>query len=187
MQCPDHLMTERMNRTEFNDTDEVKFIRSNTRGGRVVLTYKKFQYCIISPKWDFYWQCHFHTKLKCPGSLHLKEGKATKFQPHTHESSAGKMEISTMGTSDTTLRYSRTQRKRDICYIFVDMNISQNLKLLMVGPIGIAGNITKKSVKVLCTQEMETSEHSHLPINMQPAEKREDNKMLSQLFLLRLS
>jgi len=49
---------------QFKDTHEVKFIRSNTKGGRVILTYKEFQYCRISPTWDFYWQCHFHPNLK---------------------------------------------------------------------------------------------------------------------------
>jgi len=105
--------------SQFKDTDELKFSRSNTKGGGVILNYKEFQYSKDGAKMGkgtTYWKCRFHSKLKCCGYLHLKDGKVKKLKEHTHEASVGKMEISSMGTSDTTLRYSKTRMKGEVLH-----------------------------------------------------------------------
>merc|ERR1712029_108860 len=85
-------LTDRLNEglipTEFQDTDEVKFSRSNTRGAGIILTYKGFQHSLKNTKLKngaTYWQCRVSAKQKCSGFIHLKGARVIKFKEHSHE------------------------------------------------------------------------------------------------------
>jgi len=175
---------------EFQDTDEVKFSTANTRGAGLVLSYKDFQYTKISAKLKngvSFWLCRFNRKFKCKGYLHFKDGNVTTFKEHNHHPLFGKMEISTMGTSDTTVNYSKTRRKCDVLHFrgyeyvkqcrTVDGRVSWLCRQRK--PKKCKGFVYTRNGQI----DGYVREHSHLPINIQPAEKPDENKMVSPLFL----
>merc|ERR1711974_426602 len=115
----------------------------------------------------------------------LKDGKVAKFTEHNHEPSAGKMEISTMGTSDTTLRYSKNKIKGEVLHFFgyeylkrYKTNDGRILwKCRQHKPKNCKGFVYTRNGQI----DGYVREHSHLPINNQPAEKPDENKMVSPL------
>jgi len=197
MEYPDGLLTDGPNNglipAELKDTKEVKFSTSNTRGAGVILTYKDFQYSKVAKIMDgaTFWLCRFNKNLKCLGYVHFKDGKVTKSKGHNHEPSVGKirfrLDISTMGTSDTTIRYSKSRAKRDVLHFcgYEYLNRCNTID-------GRIRWICRQHIQKNCKGFVYTRngqidgvvrEHSHLPINDQPAEKKDENKMLSSLLL----
>jgi len=125
----------------------------------------------------------------CPGAITIcwKSGKVMSVKEHSHPSDVGKMEVSTMGTSDSTIRYSKSQRGAPVLhyqgYEYVQHRKDENAKIMWL----CRYQRQKKCKGYLHTKAgvviSQVREHSHLPVNSNPKEKLQDNKMISPLFL----
>ena len=101
---------------DFIDTDQVKFTNGNSRGGAIIMTYKGIQYSFllyIRKKEVSYWQCRKKNMLKCCGYIHLcnKTTTVIKEVAHNDKDHSERLKASTMGTDDTSIKYSKTIRK----------------------------------------------------------------------------
>jgi len=126
----DRLLTDRLNNlstpSQFKDTDELKFSRSNTKGGGVILNHKEFQYSKSGAKMGngtTYWQCRFQRKLKCCRYLHLKDGKVKKNLGNITTRSRSEKWKYQQWEHLTQLLDTQRPERREKCFIFVDMNI----------------------------------------------------------------
>merc|ERR1712136_48389 len=102
--------------SNFKDTDEVTFSKENFRYSTVIMTYKGYQHCLISFKTSKngtqYWRCRYWNRFKCNARVSFLNGKVVKSTLHNHAPHLEKIPLSTMGTSDTIVRYSLTRQKR---------------------------------------------------------------------------
>ena len=106
---------------DFIDTDLVKFTNSNSQGGAIIMTYKGKQYGFVTNTRNeqvSYWHCRRLTTLKCHGRIHLcnKTTTVMKEIPHNDEDHSERLQISPMGTNDTSIKYSKTQCKTPVLH-----------------------------------------------------------------------
>jgi len=155
----------------------------------MIMTYKDFehslQYKVKNGKQ--YWWCRFSKTLKCSGHVHFLNGKVVKFIPHNHESHVGKMKVSTMGTSDMTVRYSKSIRKTLVLhyqgYEYTKMRNTTDGRVRWhcrwQSRLKCHGCVYTKNGNI----DGHAREHNHLPPNIAPVVKPSENTMVSPMFL----
>jgi len=161
--------------------------------GSVQLTYADYDYCFHGENNGMIrWTCRYHGHPLCKGcsgtiKVCWKSGKVMSAKEHSHPSEVGKkMEVSTMGTSDSTIRYSKSQRGAPVLH-YQGYEYTQRKKAgneiiwycRYQKPKKCKGHLHTKAGVVIGN----VREHSHLPVDTNPQEKEESNKMISPLFL----
>jgi len=138
------------------------------------------------------WKCRYQGNplcKGCPGAIYVcwKNGRVMSVKEHSHPSDVGKMEVSSMGTSDSTIRYSKSRCGTPVLhyqgYEYSQHRKDENAKIMWVcrhrRQKTCKGYLHTKAGVVISA----VREHSHLPIITNPQEKEESNKMISPLFL----
>jgi len=172
-------------------------ITKSARGAHI-LHYKGHEYCPKSSSplcARIYWRCRFyqHPKCKnCPGKMIVTwaTGKIVSFHEHSHAPGVAKLEESSMGTDDTAIRYSISQKKTPVLHYrgYAYLKGRQPVK-----------STSARWVCRLKSQKMRpcpgflflgqgqvvemVREHNHLPPDVKPHVTEEGNRMLSPLFL----
>ena len=156
------------------------------------MTYKGKQYCFLKyvrNQQESYWQCRRQKTLNCHGRIHLNNRTTTVIKeiPHNDKDHTEILKVSTMGTDDTSITYSKTIRKNPVLHF-------QGYEYVKQNTVTIDGRqrwrcryqIQKKCPGHLYTKagliDGQVSEHSHLPSDLPPVEKPKSDRMLSSLF-----
>jgi len=176
---------------DFIDTDQVKFTNGNSRGGAIIMTYKGIQYSFllyIRKKEVSYWQCRKKNTLKCRGYIHLcnKTTTVIKEVAHNDKDHSERLKASTMGTDDTSIKYSKTQRKNPVLhfqgYEYVKHRVTVDGRVKW----RCRDCIKKKCKGYVYTKngqiDGQVQEHNHLPSDLPPVEKPKSDRMISSLF-----
>jgi len=176
---------------DFCDTDLIKFSNANSRGGGIVMTYKDMQYSFHSFKEndESLWQCRRQSRLQCKGRVYYssKESCVIKEFPHNDKDHTSERLIpSTMGTDDTTMRYSKTRRKNTVLhyrgYEYTQQRKSVDGKIRWQcrdhGKKKCNGWLYTKNGHI----DGQVNEHCHLPQDLPPVEKPKSGRMISSLF-----
>ena len=170
---------------------EVKFTNTNSRGGCIIMTYKGKQYNFHEYSRNNQvssWKCRRAGGLKCHGRLQLcnETTSVIKEIPHNDKDHSAKLKASTMGTDDTSIKYSKTRKKQPVLHF-------RGYEYLKTGknPPGRQSwrcryQKQKKCLSYVYTKngqiDGQASEHSHLPTDLPPVEKPKSDRMLSSLF-----
>ena len=176
---------------DFCDTDAVKFSNANSRGGGITMTYKEIQYSFQRYlKNDLsYWQCRRNIKLKCKGYVHFcsKTSKIVKEMPHNDQDHSDRLIPSTLGTNDTSIRYSKSLKKTPVLHFCgyeytkyrttVDGRVRWQCRVFRKKEC--KGYVYTKDGQI----HGQVREHSHLPADLPPIEKSKNDRMLSSLFI----
>jgi len=171
-------------------------ITKSTRGGPI-LHFKDHEYYRQSshPNGRIYWRCRFnsHSKCKnCPGKItvHWATGEIVSFNEHSHAPGVAKQE-SSMGTDDTTVRYSMSRTKTPVLHYRGYAYLRDGKQLVKSTTIrwGCRQRAQKKCpcpgfLYLSKGQVVEkVREHNHLPSDLKPHVTEEETRMLSPLFL----
>ena len=177
---------------DFIDTDLVKFTNANSVGGIIIMTYKGIQYSFkhfLRNQQVSFWHCRRHNKLNCNGNIHLcnKTTTVIKEVPHNDKDHSQRLKASTMGTDDTSIKYSKTIRKSPVLHF-------QGYEYVKAGRVTLDGRVVwrcryqkqKKCIGFLVTKngqiDGQVQEHSHLPTDLPPVDKPKSDRMISSLF-----
>jgi len=177
---------------DFIDTEQVKFTNTNSQGGAIIMTYKGIQYCFNSYSRNnqvSHWQCRRRNKLKCNGWIHLcnKTTTVIKEIPHNDKDHSERLKVSTMGTDDTTIKYSKTRMKNPVLHFrgYEYLKAGRNppdgrvrWQCRYVNQKKCPGNLYTKAGFI----DGQVREHSHLPTDLPPVEKPKSDRMISNLF-----
>jgi len=176
---------------DFIDSDLVKFTNANSKGGSIVMTYKGYQYSFKSFSTNqkvSYWQCRRHGTLKCHGLIHLckKTTSVIKEIAHNDKDHTERLIASTMGTVDTSIRYSKTRVKTPVLhfqgYEYVKDRVSSDgrvrWKCRYLKQKKCKGYLLTKNGQI----DGQVQEHSHLPTDLPPVDKPKSDRMISSLF-----
>ena len=155
------------------------------------MTYKGKQYSFVKKSRNeqvSYWHCRRLRKLKCHGLLHLcnKTFTVIKEVPHNDKDHSERLKVSTMGTDDTSIKYSRTSKKNPVLhfqgYEYVRKKVTpdgrQCWRCRCQKQKICGGYVYTKNGQI----DGQASEHSHLPTDLPPVEKPKSDRMLSSLF-----
>jgi len=173
--------------------------------GGAVLQYKDYDHNFQRMKKgevaDF--MCAYrHSSCKgCQGAVvvNWKTGKVLTFKNHSHASSIGKMAVSSMGTDDHDIKYSRSLRGAQVLHYRGYEYLTQRWTKGYGGnkvrqPLSDDGRqrwACRQQVKMKCQGHLFTrngqlvgdvKEHTHLPVDTNPRVKAEANKMVTPLF-----
>jgi len=176
-------------------------ISKSNRGG-FVIQYKDHEYS--NPRnrsgGKIYWSCrsHNHPKCKnCPGSItvHWASGQISSVKEHSHTPGIAKLEESSMGTEDTTVRYSLSKKKTPVLHYQGYAYLKHSQQPVNSPAVRWVCRETfkkptdktqKRCAGFIHTNQGEvvrTREHNHLPPDVKPKVTEEENRMLSPLFL----
>ena len=178
---------------DFRDTDVVKFTNANSNYGAIIMTYKGKQYSFHSRsrsnRYTSFWRCRRKEKLKCPGRLHFssKTNTVLKELPHNDSDHNERLKVSTMGTDDQVIRYSKSLQKKTVLH-YQGYHYVQDKKQ----PYGKVRWFCRYQPQKKCQGYLHTKdgflygdvrEHNHLPQDLPPVGRSEGNRMISSLFL----
>ena len=176
---------------DFCDTDSVKFSNANSNGGGIIMTYKGMQYSFqryFKVKDVSCWTCRRKFKSKCRGQVFFSSKRSCVIKEVTHNDKdhTDRLIPSTMGTNDTSIRYSKTKRKTPVMhYCGYEYTIHRR---------SVDGKIRwqcREHMKKKCKGWVYTKnghidgqvrEHNHLPPDLPPVDKPEGDRMISSLF-----
>ena len=176
---------------DFIDTDQVKFTNANSRGGSTIMTYKGKQYNFNGYNRNHQvsnWRCRRQRKLKCHGFIQMcnKTTRVIKEVPHNDKDHSERLKASTMGTDDTSIKYSKTQRKTPVLHfrgyeyvkhiVTVDGRVKWRCRDCVKKKF--KGYVYTKNGQI----DGQVQEHNHLPSDLPPVEKPKSDRMISSLF-----
>jgi len=163
--------------------------------GAAMLTHDGYEYNLARKPKDvgrISWMCRYRKGPLCKGcigalSVCWKSGKVISAREHSHPSNVGKKVISSMGTSDSIIRYSKSLRGAPVLH-YQGYEYTKHREKNAKYQWRCRQRIAKKCKGYLLTNTSgilisQVAEHSHLPININPQEKEQDNTMTSPLFL----
>jgi len=177
---------------------------SETIRGKVILLYKDYEHIFDQQtvnNGNVYWVCRYHGNPKigkCGGrvNVHWPSGKIVRFVEHTHAPDAvrSSMKESSMGTADTTLRYSLSKRKTPVLhyrgYAYLKSGRQFKYKTDVRWGCRVYQKINGKEMKCpgyLFTQQGQVvgkvREHNHLPPDVKPQVTEDGNRMLTPLLI----
>jgi len=173
-------------------------ITKSTRGAHI-LHYKGHEY--FNPKSSalcarIYWRCRFYQNPKCkncPGKMTVNwaTGEIVSYKEHSHAPGVAKLEESSMGTDDSTVRYSLSKKKSPVLhyrgYAYLrsskqpvkSTSVRWQCRLKSLKRCPCPGFLFLGQGQVV---EM-VREHNHLPPDVKPHATEEGNRMLSPMFL----
>jgi len=176
---------------------------TNSHRGGFILHYKDHEYSV--PRYrsggKTHWRCRFydHPKCKkCPGTVtvHWLSGQIINVKEHSHTPGIAKLAESSMGTEDTTVRYSTSKRKAPVLhyrgYAYLrnskDPRHGNSVKWVCRETFKKPTDKTqKRCAGFLFTNQGQVvgmvREHNHLPVDVKPKVTEEEHRMLSPLFL----
>ena len=135
-----------------------------------------------------YWQCRKQPSLKCRGYIHLCNKTITviKEVAHNDKDHSERLKASTMGTDDTSIKYSKTQKKTPVLhfrgYEYTKDSVTKDGRVRW----RCRYQTQKKCLGFVYTKngqiDGQAREHSHLPSDLPPVEKPKSDRMLSSLF-----
>ena len=156
------------------------------------MTYKGTQYSFKSylrQQKVSSWQCRRHVALKCPGYIQLcnKTAAVIKEIPHNDQDHSERLKVSTMGTGDTSIKYSKTRRKNPVLH-YQGYEYVKHSRKSSDGRVrwNCRYQRSKKCKGYLYTKngqiDGQVQEHSHLPADLPPVDKPKSDRMISSLF-----
>ena len=187
---------------------ELKMTKS-IRGGPI-LHYHNFEYFMCSgvksKSGVSYWKCRHAANPACKGcqgwlAVNLSSGLVTNLKSHSHNPEAGKLESSTMGTSDSTVRYSKSKMGTPVLH-YQGYEYLKNVKWHRHKSSPIVDEekelwvcreknkkqsfIGKRCTGYIYTVRGEVTgqvrEHNHQPPKVAPIVKSDENQLVSPLF-----
>merc|ERR1719293_435290 len=155
------------------------------------MTYKGIQYSFllyIRKKEVSYWQCRKQNTLKCRGYIHLcnKTTTVIKEVAHNDKDHSERLNVSTMGTDDTSIKYSKTRKKQPVLhfrgYEYLKARVTKDGRVRWQCRYQprkkCRGFVYFKNGQI----DGQASEHNHLPSDLPPVEKPQSDRMISSLF-----
>ena len=156
------------------------------------MTYNGLQYCLKNHLKNgnvSSWICRRKAKLNCHGYLHFnnKTGTVTKEIPHNDKDHSERFRASTMGTNDTSIKFSKTRRKTPVLH-YQGYEYLDSCRVTPDGRVRWSCRYAKKKKckGFLLTKNGQihgqVQEHSHLPTDLPPVERPKSDRMISSLF-----
>jgi len=176
--------------------------------GTLILNYKEYEYTFnfqLVNNGNVRWQCRYFSNPrcnKCRGSIivHWPSGAIVSFTEHTHapDTVRHRLEESSMGTGDATLRYSLSRKKTPVLHYrgYAYLKSTQMRKTTTSEYLRWMCREGKKKpmdpTQKRCSGYLYTNqgqvigkvrEHNHLPTDVKPQVMEDGNRMLTPLLL----